>query len=832
MKSIKLLIVESPAKAKTIGKYLGSDFKVVASIGHVRDLPKSNKSAIDIPAGFIPHYVISPGKEKVINEIKFLAKNASEVLLASDPDREGEAIAWHIKEAIGIKNPKRVVYHEITKEAILDAIAHPRKIDENLKTAQEARRVLDRLVGYDLSGLIWKKVRYGLSAGRVQSPALRIVMEREREIRAFNPVQYFVIQAEVETLKGGSSATSGTSSSPNTSRESSKAGERMTLTCVEEPNNQKEAERIVSIAKKNDWHVLDVEESEAKRSPRAPFITSTIQQTASSRLGYSPSRTMGLAQKLYEAGHISYMRTDSTNLSKGAVAEALSVIEKTFGKEYVAPRTFASKSKNAQEAHEAIRPSHMNVSDAGSNDDEKKLYRLIRARTLASQMTDARIARTKVIANIKGSDIADKADMTGAAANPAGTADANGKIPDFALVGSRVIFDGWLKADPDARGEDVELPKVSAKDDLKLLDVASTEKWTEPPSRYTEAGLVKELEKRGIGRPSTYASIIRTLEEREYVTKVNKALVPTDTGDVVSSFLEQNFAEYISDSFTAEMEDKLDLIAEGKAEYVKTLRDFYGPFTKEVHEKDKMDKITNLGDADIKFKCPKCGSHMIVKLSRSGKFLSCSTYPECTGALTIDGEEIKSDTPLGHDPKTGLPIFVKVGKYGPYVQLGDKESLEKAIAEGKDIGQDAIVEAAPVAAAESESAETEKPVELTKSGKPKKVRAKKPKKPTLKPRMASIPKGKDITAVTVDEALVYLSLPRRLGTMPSTGKVITANVGRFGPYVVHDGDFRSLKGEDNPYTITLERALAIFSEPKKVSTRGRWAKKKADDTAK
>ncbi len=797
-KSHKLLIVESPAKARTIGKYLGSEFKVVASIGHVRDLPKSNKSAIDIPAGFVPHYVISPGKEKVINEIKFLAKNASEVLLASDPDREGEAIAWHIKEAVGLKNPKRVVYHEITKEAILEAIAHPRTIDENLKTAQEARRVLDRLVGYDLSGLIWKKVRYGLSAGRVQSPALRIVMEREREIRAFNPVQYFVIKAEVETTKSKQA-------------EGSKGGEKLTLTCVEEPKTVDEASRIVSIAKNNEWHVLDVEESEAKRSPKAPFITSTIQQTASSRLGFSPSRTMGLAQKLYEAGHISYMRTDSTNLSKTAVAEALAVIESSFGKQYVSPRTFASKSKNAQEAHEAIRPSHMSVVDAGSNDDERKLYRLIRARTLASQMSDARVARTKIIANVKAG-----------ANGTASTASKTETIPDFAVVGSRVIFDGWLKADPDARGEDVELPKVAKDDDLKLLDVTQDEKWTEPPSRYTEAGLVKELEKRGIGRPSTYASIIRTLEEREYVQKINKALVPTDTGDVVSSFLEENFGEYISDSFTAEMEDKLDLIAEGKAEYVKTMKDFYGPFTKDIKAKETTAKITNLGDADIKYVCPKCGSHMIVKLSRSGKFLSCSTYPECTGALTIDGEEIKSDTPLGHDPKTGLPIFVKVGKYGPYVQLGDKETLEKAIAEGKDIGQDTVVNVVLEAtASQNEPAK----IELTKAGKPKKIRVKKPKKTTLKPRMASIPKGKDITAVTVDEAMVYLSLPRRLGTLPATGKVITANVGRFGPYVVHDGDFRSLKGEDNPYTITLERALAIFSEPKKVSTRGRWAKK-------
>ena len=764
MKSKKLLIVESPAKAKTIGKYLGGEYTVVASVGHVRDLPKSNKSAIDIKAGFVPHYVISAGKDKVVNEIKVLAKSASEVILATDPDREGEAIAWHIKEAVGLKNPDRVVFHEITEEAVKNAVLHPRKIDENLRIAQEARRVLDRLVGYDLSGLIWKKVRYGLSAGRVQSPALRIIMEREREIRAFIPEQYFVLKALTKKVKDKQ--------------------EEILLICSEEPKTKDEADKIVNEGTKGTWNVLDVEESEAKRSPKAPFITSTIQQAASSRLGFSPSRTMGIAQKLYEAGHITYMRTDSTNLSKVAVAEALKVIESTYGKQYVSPRTFASKSKNAQEAHEAIRPSHISVVSAGSNDDERKLYELIRARTLASQMTDARVARTKIIANIKES-----------------------KIPDFSIVGSRVIFDGWLIADPDARGEDVELPKVVKGDELKLISLSSDEKWTEPPGRYTEAGLVKELEKRGIGRPSTYASIIRTLEEREYVTKTNKSLIPTDTGDVVSSFLEQYFPSYISDSFTAEMEDKLDDIAIGKAEYVKTLSDFYGPFSEDVQSKDKMDKITNLGDADVKYVCPKCGAAMIVKLSRSGKFLSCSTYPECTGALTIDGEEIASETPLGFDPKTKLPIFVKVGKYGPYVQLGDKESLEKAKEAGMDVGVQA----------------EDEPVQLTKTGKIKKVKPK-----AIKPRMASIPKGKDITLVTVDEALVYLSLPRRLGTHPETNKVITANVGRFGPYIVHDGDFRSLKGEDNPYTITYERALAILSEPKKVSTRGRWAKKKEE----
>ncbi len=781
MKEMKLLIVESPAKAKTIEKYLSGEFKVVASVGHVRDLPKSNKDAIDVAGGFVPRYVVSPGKEHVIHDIQALAKKSSEVVLATDPDREGEAIAWHIQQAVGLKNPKRVVFHEITKEAVIEAMTHPREIDQNLRKAQEARRVLDRLVGYDLSGLIWKKVRYGLSAGRVQSPALRIIMEREREIRAFIPEQFFVIKADVHTKKK----------------------ELLSLTCAEEPKTKTEADRIVESGKKGSWEIISMDETEVKRSPRAPFITSTLQQTASSRLGYSPARTMSLAQKLYEAGHITYMRTDSTNISKVAIAESTKVIESSFGKSYLAVRTYQSKSKNAQEAHEAIRPSHVSVESAGSNEDEQKLYNLIRARTLASQMADAKLARTKITANILA-----------------------GGIPDFSVVGSRVMFDGWLAADPAARGEDVELPHVQAKDPLDLINVSSDEKWTEPPGRYTEAGLVKELEKRGIGRPSTYASIIKTLEDREYVQKVNKALVPTDTGDVVSSFLEENFASYISDDFTADMEDKLDDIAIGKAEYEKTLKTFYGPFQKEVASKEKLEKATNLGVADAKFVCPKCGSSMIIKLGRGGKFLSCATYPECDGALTIDGQEIKGDAPIGTDPTTGLPIFVKVGRFGPYVQLGNAETLA------------ALIAAAPAEAPSLEvnATETELPV-TGKRGKkkaategvekPAKKKRVSKNKGAIKPRMASIPKGKDITAVTVEDALVYLSLPRKLGEHPVTGKTITASVGRFGPYIVHDADFRSLKGDDSPYTITLERALEKLAEPKKMG-RGRWAKKKKE----
>lgn len=754
---MKLLIVESPAKAKTISKYLDGAYEVKASVGHVRDLPKSNKKAIDIEGGFIPHYEISAGKEKVVAEIRALAKKATEVILATDPDREGEAIAWHIKEAVGLKNPNRVVFHEITKEAVQEAMKHPRKIDEDLKEAQEARRVLDRLVGYDLSGLIWKKVRYGLSAGRVQSPALRIIMEREREIRAFKPEQYFVLTADL------------------------KKGTTLTYTCAEEPKSQKEAENILKLGQAQDtWKVVDVSETEVKRAPRAPFITSTLQQTASSRLGFAPSRTMSIAQRLYEAGHITYMRTDSTNLSKQALGQIATVVEKEYGKDFLQFRTYSAKSKNAQEAHEAIRPSNIAVKNAGMNDEQKKLYSLIWARTVASQMADAKTLRTKVAANINNKK----------------------EIPDFNINGSRVLFEGWLKADVGARGEDVELPQLKVGDSLSLIEMKSQEKFTEPPPRYSEAGLIKELEKRGIGRPSTYASIIRTIEERGYVDKINKSLIPTDTGDVVSSFLEQNFGEYISDSFTAEMEDKLDLIAEGKAKYLKTLKDFYGPFLKEIKEKDKSDKITNLGDADPKFKCPKCDSAMVIKLSRNGKFLSCARYPDCDGALTIDGKEIQKDAPLGIHPETNLPIFVKVGKYGPYVQMDAPE-------------------AAPVD-------ETPATPEYTKTGKLKKP--KKPKKPKkVKPKMASIPKEVDPEHVTLEQAVKYLTLPRKLGEYPETGKTITASVGRFGPYIVHDADFRSLKEKDgdNPYDITLERAIAILKEPKKVG-RGRFTKKKAD----
>ncbi len=621
---MKLLIVESPAKAKTISKYLDGEYEVVASVGHVRDLPKNNKKAIDIDGGFTPRYEISKGKEKVISQIKKLAAASDEVVLATDPDREGEAIAWHIAQSVGLKHPKRVVFYEITKDAVTEAIKHPRDIDDNLKTAQEARRVLDRLVGYDLSGLIWKKVRYGLSAGRVQSPALRIIMEREREIRAFKPEIFWTLSGLFETNDKN----------------------RLTFTCESEPHDKKEVDRIVAIANKEDWEVKDIRETEVKRAPRAPFITSTLQQAASSRLGFSPSRTMSIAQKLYEAGLITYMRTDSTNLSAQAKKQIADIIKNKFGNDLHESRFYGEKSKNAQEAHEAVRPSDIRKENAGHTDEQKKLYNLIWQRTVASQMKDAKMLRTKIVANV-----------------------INGSIPDFSLNGSRILFDGWLLADPRAKQDDVEVPKIAKGAKLKLISMNTEQKETTPPPRYSEAGLVKEMEKRGIGRPSTYASIIKTIVDRGYVVKEQRSLIPTDTGDVVSSFLEDNFTEYISDSFTAEMEDKLDDIASGKREYVKTLKDFYKPFLKDVKSKEKTEKITNLGKADDKWKCPKCSGNMIIKLGRSGKFLSCEKFPDCVGARTIDGAELEGPKDTGElCPECGKANLVeRDGKFGRFI---------------------------------------------------------------------------------------------------------------------------------------------------------------------
>lgn len=740
-----LVIVESPAKAKTIEKYLGKEYRVLASVGHVRDLPKSNKDAVDIEAGFVPHYVMTPGKSAVVADIRKEASTAETVLLATDPDREGEAIAWHlselIKEKLKQKTPiiKRVTYQEITKEAIQEAFKHPRSIDENLRRAQEARRVLDRLVGYDLSGLIWKKVRYGLSAGRVQSPALRILVEREREIKAFIPEQFFTIEGTFTT----------------------KSKETFTATASVEPTEEKEALRIVEIGKKGSWSVTDVSETPVKRAPKAPFTTSTLQQTASSRLGFSPSRTMRAAQKLYEAGHITYMRTDSTTLAESAIKNIAGYVTAVYGGDLLEVRTYKTKSKNAQEAHEAVRPTDAGRQEAGATEDERRLYSLIHSRTVASQMKDAGMLRTKITLNIETPQ----------------------NIPDFSVTGSIVVFDGWLLADPRAKGEDTIVPKVAVNDPLTLNDLISEERYTTPPKRYTEAGLIKELEKRGIGRPSTYASIMKTIQDRGYVIKEARSLMPTATGEVVSTFLENNFSEYISDSFTAEMEDELDQIASGDRNYEKTLRDFYGPFSKDVASKEDIPKLTTLGKAPKEFPCPLCGADMDMKLSKNGVFMSCSRFPDCDGARTEKGEEIKEGDPIGVHPETGFPIFVKNGRFGPYVEMP------------------------------TEPGDSEQVTGDSKTKKVKTAKVRKPKKPKV--RRASIPKDIIPEEITLEQAVHLLVLPRELGTHPETGEMISANIGQYGPYIVHAGDFRSLKGDDDPYTIELDRALEILKEPKK-----------------
>lgn len=751
---MKLVIVESPSKAKTIEKYLGKEYSVRSSVGHIRDLPKTNKDAIDIDAGFVPRYVVSLGKGKVIKELTTLAAKADEILLAPDPDREGEAIAWHleevIKEELGNKTPiiKRVTFNEITKDAVIAAIDKPRTVDMDLKRAQEARRVLDRLVGYDLSGLIWKKVRYGLSAGRVQSPALRILMEKEREIRAFNPEAYYVLEGQF---------TSGEMQFP--------------LGCSKDIWNENEAIGIVAQAEAGVWSVIDIKETKGIRKPKAPFTTSTMQQTASSRLGFAPSRAMRAAQKLYEQGHITYMRTDSQTLSKAAIGMISGYVTKKYGKENLSITTYKTKSKNAQEAHEAIRPTSFDGSTKGLTQDERSLYDLIFKRTVSSQMKAADIMRTKLIANIK-----------------------DGSIPDFTTNGSRILNLGWLACDGGARGEDIELPRVSKNDDLILNEITNTEKFTTPANRYSEAGLIKELEKRGIGRPSTYASIIKTIIDRGYVEKEGRSLFPTDTGDVVSSFLEEHFIDYINDNFTAGMEDKLDAISRGDADYATVLSEFYTPFTQSILNKEDIPKLTNLGDAPKEFSCPKCKESMVYKLGRTGKFMSCSMYPDCDGALTQEGKEIGNEEPMGIHPQTGDNIYLMEGRFGPYVQLGESPLVPKPTKFAK--GHKKTPE-------EKEMVKKEK--EIIKEA-----------KALPKPKRASLPTNIKPEDVTLEQAVHFLILPRELGIHPESGEMTISNVGRFGPYVGHGREFRSIKKTSglDPYTISFDEALALLAAPK------------------
>ena len=649
----KLVIVESPAKARTITKFLDKNFTVRASMGHVRDLPKS-KMGIDLETGsFLPEYIISRDKTKVIDELKKLAEKADEIVLATDEDREGEAIAWHLLSALKIPKTKktpRIVFHEITKTAIESALETPRELDRNLIDAQQARRVLDRLVGYELSPLIWKKIRYGLSAGRVQSVAVRLIVEREREIEAFNPVEYWTVGADLETPRGDKFTAA-------LAKIDSKKAEVKT---------KNEAERVELDLKNAEFRVAKIDKKERVRRPSAPFITSTLQAEAARKLGFSVKKTMMLAQRLYEGadvgeGLITYMRTDSTNLAESAVKSARAVISKKFGKEFVPTevRKFTKKTKGAQEAHEAIRPTDPARMPESLREilekDAFRLYELIWQRFIACQMADAVLDQT-------GVDIA--------AANYI-----------FRATGQIVKFAGWLAAysvgydsDEEAAADSEKLlPEILENEIQKLLALKPEQHFTKPPARFTEATLVKKLEAEGIGRPSTYAPTISTIQTRGYVEKLDRALAPTDTGKVVNDFLVKHFPKIVDLQFTAKMEAEFDEIAEGNAKWNTMIGEFYKPFHSEIVEKTdsiKKEDVVNETTDEI---CDKCGKPMVIKLGRFGKFLSCSNYPDCKNAKPLDKKQEAAEVEMNEKiagkkcPQCGKPLTVKRGRFGMFV---------------------------------------------------------------------------------------------------------------------------------------------------------------------
>lgn len=688
-----LVIVESPAKAKTISKFLGNDFIVMASMGHVRDLPKSSLG-FDPNDNFKPKYQISTDKKKVITDLKKHISKDTTIYLAADEDREGEAIAWHLIPALKIeKNPiKRIVFHEITKDAILKALENPRDVDQNLVDAQQARRILDRAVGYELSPLLWKKVRYGLSAGRVQSVAVRIIVDRENEIRAFVPEEYWKIKADFIN--------------PELKAELAKEnGKTLKI------SNEKQALEIEASLKQGSYKLVDIEEKESTRNPAAPFTTSTLQQEASRKLGFSVKQTMIIAQQLYEGnvgnipnhtgGLITYMRTDSLNLSTVATTAAKAVIEEEYGKEYALnkPRVYTTKSKGAQEAHEAIRPVNLALRPSQIKEfvepAQYRLYSLIWKRTLATQMAQAKIANTtyKIEAG-------------------------KNKEFEFQVKGQRIIFAGFMKAytegsdNPEAALDSSEkiLPNIKEGTILELEKLESEQNFTKPPARYTEASLVKKLESEGIGRPSTYAPTISTIQAREYVSKTeDNKLIPTQTGEIVNSFLVDHFSNIVDLGFTAKIEEEFDEIAEGKIAWEEVMKNFYGGFKKTIDEKES----------------------------------------------SVSKEDYLQVNELGTDPKSGKPVSARVGRFGPFVQIGTKDDEEK-------------------------------------------------------PKFVAIPDNLNMDTITLEEALFLFNLPRVVGNTQN-GDEIKANIGRFGPYLQVKTKFYSLKTDD-PYTIDLNRALEIIKD--------------------
>lgn len=636
-----LLIVESPSKAKTINKYLGSDYKVMATVGHVIDLPKS-KLGVDIDNGYEPIYENIYGKGKIIKDIKKAIPKDGNVYLAMDPDREGEAIAWHVANSLGLEKPQRVTFHEITKDAIVDAIKHVGKIDVDLVNAQKARRVLDRLVGYKLSELLWKKIWYGLSAGRVQSVALRLIVEKEEERDAFNSEEYWEVKVKLKD-----------SDESILEAKLQKMNGKKYI-----PKSKEEVDELEKMIGDSKFVVKDVTKKKVSRHAYPPFTTSTMQQSAYNVLGFTSKRTMSVAQILYQAGYITYMRTDSVNLSEKAVKSIRELVCKRYGDEYIpkAPNFYKAKAKNAQEAHEAIRPTDFAVSyskisqELGS--DASKLYSLIWNRSVASQMSNKEVEQLNV--SLVPQDL-EKPEYL------------------FSMGAESILFDGFRKVLGGSK-EEKEVQEISSMekgDVLEKIDFINEQKFTQPPARYTEASLIKKLEELGIGRPSTYATIISTILARSYVGKDGKALYPTDVGCIVTNFLRENFERLVDYKYTAKVEDELDGIALGKKEYFPVIDDEYRPMVESIDRAEKVVKkedVVILGDSEEK--CPECGGKMVVRVGRYGKFLSCSRFPECKGMKDISGDVESIDFEKYAHP-TECPLcksnlVLKSGKYGKF----------------------------------------------------------------------------------------------------------------------------------------------------------------------
>ena len=773
-----LVIVESPTKAKTIRKFLPKNYIVEASMGHVRDLPQSatdipaklkkeewTKLGVNVEKNFEPLYVVPKGKTKIVTALRKQMKECKIIYLATDEDREGESISWHLIELLKPKIPvKRMVFHEITKSAILKALDDTRDLDDKLVKAQEARRILDRLYGYTLSPLIWKKIAYGLSAGRVQSTGLRFIIERERERRKFVKSEYWDLKANLKSdgkefeaklmYVAGQRIASGKDFDANTGKLLKKD-----LTLLDD----KKAAALQKKIEKSDWKVISVEEKESTTNPTKPFITSSLQMEGIRKLGMSAKQTMRTAQMLYEEGLITYMRTDSPNLSKEAIEGARSSVEDLYGKEYLSdkPRQFSAKTKGAQEAHEAIRPAgsdFVHPDKTGLTGKEKQLYELIWKRTLASQMKEALKANMSIKIEVDGNQ--------------------------FNANGSRILFPGFLRVyvegsdDPEKALDDKEviLPKLKEGQKVDCAKVEALSHETKPPARFTEASLVQRLEQEGVGRPSTYASIIGTIQDRGYVRKDASALVPTFTGMAVIQLLEKYFTNYVDYGFTSDMEEKLDLIAEGEVEYLKYLKSFYSGkkgLKQVVEDQEKSIKPEESRTIHLEG----VNGNVDVKVGRFGPYIISqgkgseevhASIPEDIAPADLKASDIdeliemskRGPEPIGHDPKTKEPIFCMVGRYGPYVQLGE------------------VTEENP------------------------------------KPRRASLTPGITPKTLELEVALKLLSLPRDIGLHPETGKMVQSNNGKFGPYVMHDGEFRSLKKEDDVYTVGLSRALEILNMPK------------------